>query len=71
MRNSEHLQEITDILAEIYEEIEDGDTEIWEDIDQIHSDVEGLASSMVQIIKLQSRIALLEQTVEFTRKDAM
>jgi len=26
---------------------------------------------MMQIIKLQSRIAILEKTVEFTRKDAM
>jgi len=30
-----------------------------------------MADHMMQIIKLQSRIAILEKTVEFSRKDAM
>jgi len=70
-QNQEHLQEIIDILAEIYEEIEDGDNEIWEDIDMINEDMGGMADHMMQIIKLQSRIAILEKTVEFTRNDGM
>ena len=58
-RNTNHLQEIIDILSEVYEEIEDGDNEIWEDIDMINDDMGGMASHMMEIIKLQSRVCLL------------
>tara|TARA_B100000614_G_C14340673_1_gene408743 strand:- start:227 stop:643 length:417 start_codon:yes stop_codon:yes gene_type:complete len=64
-QNSENLDEIIDILAEIYEDIEDGDNEIWEDIDQIHEDVGGMASHMMAIVKLQSRVKTLENTLEY------
>ena len=70
-RNTDHLQEIIDILSEFYEDMEDGDNEIWEEVDQIHEDLGGMASHMMAIVKLQSRIAILEKTVEFTRSDGM
>tara|TARA_R100001509_G_scaffold27323_1_gene14285 strand:+ start:3399 stop:3794 length:396 start_codon:yes stop_codon:yes gene_type:complete len=70
-RNTEDLQEIIDILSEVYEDMEDGDNELWEEIDVIHEDVGSMASHMMAIVKLQSRIAILERTVEFTRKDGM
>ena len=70
-RNQEHIQELIDMLAEFYEDMEDADNEIWEDIDMINSDLGGMADHMMQIIKLQSRVAILEKTVEFTRKDGM
>lgn len=70
-QNSENIEEITDILVEIYEDMESGDKSIWSEIDQIHEDVGGMASHMMAIVKLQSRIAILENTVKFTRKDAM
>ena len=70
-RNTDHLQEIIDILSEFYEDMEDGDNEIWEDIDMINEDMCGMASHMMEIIKLQSRIAILEKTVEFSRNDGM
>ena len=70
-RNTDHLQEIIDILSEFYEDMEDADNEIWEDIDMINEDMGGMASHMMEIIKLQSRIAILENTVEFTRNDGM
>jgi len=63
--NSEQLDEIIDILVEVYEDIEDGDNEIWEDIDQIHEDVGGMASHMMAIVKLQSRVKTLENSLEF------
>mgnify|MGYP003341568577 FL=1 len=63
--NSEKLDEMIDILVEVYEDIEDGDNEIWEDIDQIHEDVGGMASHMMAIVKLQSRVKTLENTLEF------
>ena len=70
-RNTDHLQEIIDILSEFYEDMEDADNEIWEEVDQIHEDLGGMASHMMAIVKLQSRIAILEKTVEFTRNDGM
>ncbi len=63
--NSEQLDEMIEILVEIYEDIEDGDNEIWEDIDQIHEDVGGMASHMMAIVKLQSRVKTLENSLEF------
>ena len=70
-RNTDHLQEIIDILSEVYEDMEDADNEIWEDIDMINEDMGGMASHMMAIVKLQSRIAILKKTVEFTRSDGM
>ena len=64
-QNTKNLDEMVDILAEIYEDIEDGDNEIWEDIDQIHEDVGGMASHMMAIVKLQSRVKTLENTLEY------
>ena len=62
-----------DILAnsDRLDDIEDDIEELWEETEMIWSDVGGMADHMMQIIKLQSRIAILEKTVEFTRKDAM
>ena len=70
-QNSEKLDEMIDILAEIYEDMEDADNELWEEIDMLHEDVGSMAAHMMEIVKLQSRIAILEKTVEFTRKDGM
>jgi len=64
-RNTDHLQEIIDILSEVYEEIEDGDNEIWEDIDMINEDMGGMASHMMAIVKLQARVKTLENTIEY------
>jgi len=70
-QNKMNIEEMIDILAEFYEDMEDGDNEIWQDIDMINEDMGGMASHMMEIIKLQSRIAILEKTVEFTRNDGM
>ena len=65
-QNSEKLDEMIDILVEVYEDMEDGDNEIWEDIDQIHEDVGGMASHMMAIVKLQSRVKTLENTLDIS-----
>ena len=70
-QNKINIDEMIDILAEFYEDMEDSDNEIWQDIDMINEDMGGMASHMMEIIKLQSRIAILEKTVEFTRNDGM
>ena len=70
-RNQEHIQELMDILSEVYEDMDDADSELWSEIDTIHEDTGSMAGHMMEIIKLQSRVAILEKTVEFTRKDGM
>ena len=40
-------------------------------IDDLWDDVDSLAGVMTDLIKLQARVAILEKTVEFTRKDGM
>jgi len=70
-QNKMNIDEMIDILAEFYEDMEQGDNDIWEDIDMINEDMGGMATHMMEIIKLQSRIAILEKTVEFTRNDGM
>ena len=70
-RNQEHIQELMDILSEVYEDMDDADSELWSEIDMIHEDTGSMAGHMMEIIKLQSRIAILEKTVEFTRRDGM
>ena len=64
-RNTDNLQEIIDILSEFYEDMEDADNEIWEDIDMINEDLGGMASHMMAIVKLQSRVKTLENTLEY------
>ena len=62
--NSENIDEMVDILAEIYDEMEQGDEELWDEVDN-------MVNYFTQLVQLQSRIAILEKTVEFTRRDGM
>jgi len=70
-QNKMNIEEMVEIIAEFYEDMEDSDNDIWQDIDMINEDMGGMASHMMEIIKLQSRIAILEKTVEFSRNDGM
>ena len=62
--NSENIEEMIDILAEIYDEMEQSDEELWDEVDN-------MVNYFTQLVQLQSRIAILEKTVEFTRRDGM
>ena len=64
-QNKMNIEEMIDILAEFYEDMEDSDNEIWEEIDQIHEDLGGMAQHMMAIVKLQARIKTLENTIEY------
>ena len=70
-RNTDHLQEIIDILSEFYEDMEDSDNEIWEEVDQIHEDLGGMASHMMAIVKLQARVKTVENTLEYLTRRPM
>ena len=64
-RNGEKIDEMIDILAEFYEDMEDADNEIWDDIDLVWEDVDGMTEHMMHIVKMQSRIKSLESTLEY------
>ena len=70
-QNSENIDEIIDMLVEFKEDIEDADNDIWEEIDILHEDVGSRAAHYMEIIKLQSRIAVIEKTIQFTKNDGM
>ena len=70
-QNSENIDEIIDMLVEFKDDIEDADNDIWEEIDILHEDVGSMAAHYMEIIKLQSRIAVIEKTIQFTKNDGM
>ena len=56
IENNVKKDEMIDILAEFYEDMEDADNEIWDDIDLVWEDVDGMTEHMMHIVKMQSRI---------------
>ena len=62
--NTEQIDEMIDILVEMQEEYEDADSELWDEVDN-------MINYFTQLVQLQSRVAILENTVEFTRRDGM
>ena len=70
-QNAERIDEMIDIMAEFYEDMEDADNELWDDIDTLHEESASMANHMMAIVKLQGSIAVLVKTVEFTRQDGM
>lgn len=69
--NSENIDELLDILIELEEEGEQTASEVYDEIELIWNDMGGFTEQFMEIVKLQARIAVLEKTVEFTRKDGM
>lgn len=63
-QNSENLDEMIDVLVSMQEEFEEADEELWDEVDN-------MVNYFTQLVQLQSRIAILEKTVEFTRRDGM
>ena len=70
-QNSENIDELIDMLVEFRDDIEDADNELWEEIDILHEDVGSMAAHYMEIIKLQSRIAVIEKTIQLTKNDGM
>ena len=60
----------TNLIRDVENNSENID-EIYEEIDALHEETASMAQHMMAIIKLQARVAVLEKTVEFTRKDGM
>jgi hypothetical protein len=70
-QNKNKIEELMNIASEIYEDMEDADNEIWEDIEMINEDMGGMASHMMEIIKVQARVKTLESTLEYVTRSPM
>ena len=62
--NTARTEDLLEILVETEEELEAVDDEQW-------TDMEALPRLMTDLIKLQARVAVLEKTIEYTRRDGM
>ena len=69
--NSDRIDEIIDFLVDLEETGQETAQDVYSEIDLIYEDVNGLSSSLTDIIKLTARISILEKTIEFTNKDGM
>lgn len=61
-QNTANINEIVGIIVEVEEDLMDETEEIWEDLESINL-------SIMRIIDLQQRVALLERTLEFINRD--
>ena len=63
--NSENIDEIVDILAEIYDDLDTTENEIYDEISVVWDDLDGMLQHMNHIIELQARVKTLENTLEY------
>lgn len=70
-QNTENIDELLDIIISLEEEGEETADEVWSEVDLIWEEFDNVVGYFNELVKLQSRIAILEKTVEFTRKDGM
>ena len=60
--NKKNINELIDIMTEVEGDLYDETDELWEEIDSI-------SLSIMRIVDLQQRVALLERTLEFLNRD--
>mgnify|MGYP003115011470 FL=1 len=61
-QNKTNINELVSIMAEIESDVYDETDELWDEID-------GMSLSIMRIVELQQRVALLEKTLEFINRD--
>ena len=62
--NTERSENLLTVILETEAALEEIDEELWDEFDVV-------PRIMTDLIKLQARVAVLEKTIEFTRKDSM
>lgn len=65
LANSEKIKDLIDYIIELEEEGEETASEVWDDIELIWEDLDGMTSSLMEIVKVQGRIKTLENTLEY------
>ena len=61
-QNKTNINELVSIMAEIEAEVYDETDELWDEVD-------GMSLSIMRIVELQQRVAVLEKTLEFINRD--
>tara|TARA_B100001057_G_C22611349_1_gene856682 strand:- start:344 stop:733 length:390 start_codon:yes stop_codon:yes gene_type:complete len=61
-QNKDNINEIVGVMAETEADLYDETDELWDEID-------GMSLSIMRIVELQQRVALLEKTLEFITRD--
>ena len=61
-QNKTNINELVSIMAEIEADVYDETDELWDEVD-------GMSMSIMRIVELQQRVALLEKTLEFINRD--
>jgi len=61
-QNKDNINEAVGVMAEMEADIYDETDELWEEID-------GMSMSIMRIVEIQQRVALLERTLEFINRD--
>ena len=61
-QNKTNINELVSIMAEIEADVYDETDELWEEVD-------GMSLSIMRIVELQQRVALLEKTLEFINRE--
>ena len=61
-QNKDNINEAVGIMAEMEADVYDETDELWEEIDS-------MSLSIMRIVELQQRVALLERTLEFINRD--
>lgn len=65
LANSEKIEDLIDYIIELEEEGEETASEVWDDIELIWEVLDGMTSSLMEIVKVQGRIKTLENTLEY------
>ena len=61
-QNKTNINDLVSIVAEVEADIYDETDELWDEID-------GMSMSIMRIVELQQRVALLEKTLEFINRE--
>jgi len=61
-QNKTNINEAISIMAEIEADVYDETDELWDEVD-------GMSLSIMRIVELQQRVAVLEKTLEFISRD--
>jgi len=61
-QNKTNINDLVSILAEVEADVYDETDELWDEID-------GMSLSIMRIVELQQRVAVLEKTLEFINRE--
>jgi len=61
-QNKTNINEIVDIMSDM-------EADIYKETDELWDEVDGMSLSIMRIVELQQRVAVLEKTLEFINRD--